>query len=106
MDKPLHVGSKVMIPPLMPCDRCSYHTHYPETANKCLSPVYYGRYLGFERPSHLWGGYAEYLYVDLEMLPGSKVYKLPDDMSLTLGSLAEPLASCIRVLTAQSVRVD
>jgi len=96
MDKPLHVGSRVMIPPLMPCDRCSYHTHYPETANKCLSPVYYGRYLGFERPSHLWGGYAEYLYVDLEMLPGSKVYKLPDDMSLRLGSLAEPLTSCIR----------
>jgi threonine dehydrogenase-like Zn-dependent dehydrogenase len=30
------------------------------------------------------------------MLPGSKVYKLPDDMSLRLGSLAEPLTSCIR----------
>ena len=85
-----------MIPPLMPCGRCYYCTHYPETANKCLSPVYYGRYLGFERPSHLWGGYAEYLYVDLEMLPRSKVYKLPDDMSLRLGSLAEPLTSCIR----------
>jgi threonine dehydrogenase-like Zn-dependent dehydrogenase len=96
MDKPLQVGSKVMIPPLMPCGRCYYCTHYPETANKCLTPVYYGRYLGFEKPPHLWGGYAEYVYVDLEMLPGSKVYKLPDDMSLRLGSLAEPLTSCIR----------
>ena len=98
MGKPLQVGSKVMIPPLMPCGRCYYCTHYPDTANKCLTPVYYGRYLGFEKPPHLWGGYAEYVYVDLEMLPGSKVYKLPDDMSLRLGSLAEPLTSCIRAI--------
>src|SRR5260370_10159474 len=30
------------------------------------------------------------------MLPGSKVYKLPDDMSLRLGAWSEPLTSCIR----------
>jgi threonine dehydrogenase-like Zn-dependent dehydrogenase len=96
MGKPLAVGSKVMIPPLMPCGRCHYCVHYPETANKCLTPVYYGRYLGFEKPPHLWGGFAEYVYVDLEMLPGTKLYRLPDDMSLRLGSLAEPLTSCIR----------
>jgi threonine dehydrogenase-like Zn-dependent dehydrogenase len=99
MDKPLGLGSKLMIPPLMPCGRCYYCTHYPETANKCLTPVYYGRYLGFERPPHLWGGYAEYVYVDLDALPGTKVYKLPDDMSLRLGSLAEPLTSCIRAFS-------
>jgi threonine dehydrogenase-like Zn-dependent dehydrogenase len=96
MDKPLAVGSRVMIPPLMPCGRCYYCVHYPENANKCLTPVYYGRYLGFAKPPHLWGGWAEYVYVDLDMLPGTKIYKLPDDMSLRLGSLAEPLTSCIR----------
>jgi glucose-6-phosphate isomerase len=32
----------------------------------------------------------------LDMLPGTKVYKLPDDMSLRLGALSEPLTSCIR----------
>jgi threonine dehydrogenase-like Zn-dependent dehydrogenase len=96
MGKPLSVGSKVMIPPLMPCGRCHYCVHYPETANKCLTPVYYGRYLGFDKPPHLWGGFAEYVYVDLEMLPGTKIYRLPDDMSLRLGSLSEPLTSCIR----------
>ena len=51
MGKPLRVGSKVMIPPLMPCGRCYYCVHYPERANKCLTPVYYGRYLGFDAPS-------------------------------------------------------
>lgn len=96
MGKPLGVGSKVMLPPLMPCGFCDWCKHYPETANKCLTPVYYGRYLGFEKPPHLWGGWAEYVYVDLGELPGTKIYKLPDDMSLLLGSLSEPLTSCIR----------
>jgi threonine dehydrogenase-like Zn-dependent dehydrogenase len=58
--------------------------------------VYYGRYLGFDKAPHLWGGWAEYVYVDLEMLPGTKIYRLPDDMSLRLGALSEPLTSCIR----------
>ena len=96
MSKPLKVGSKVMIPPLMPCGHCYYCIHYPQSANKCLTPVYYGRYLGFDKAPHLWGGWAEYVYVDLDMLPGTKIYKLPDDMSLRLGALSEPLTSCIR----------
>ncbi|MCG8558209.1 MAG: zinc-binding dehydrogenase [Hyphomicrobiales bacterium] len=96
MGKPLEVGSKVMLPPLMPCGSCDYCVHYPENANKCLTPVYYGRYLGFDKAPHLWGGWAEHVYVDLDMLPGTKIYKLPDDMPLLLGSLSEPLTSCIR----------
>ena len=68
MGKPLEVGSKVMIPPLMPCGSCYYCVHYPETANKCLTPVYYGRYLGFAKPPHLWGGWSEMVYVDLDAL--------------------------------------
>jgi threonine dehydrogenase-like Zn-dependent dehydrogenase len=104
MSKPLQVGSRVMIPPLMPCGRCYYCIHYPESANKCLTPVYYGRYLGFDKPPHLWGGFAEYVYVDLDALPGTKIYKLPDDMPLRLGALAEPLTSCIRAFN-RAIRV-
>jgi threonine dehydrogenase-like Zn-dependent dehydrogenase len=92
----LEVGSKVMLPPLMPCGHCDWCKRYPENANKCLTPVYYGRYLGFDKAPHLWGGWAEAVYVDLDMLPGTKMYKLPDDMPLLLGSLSEPLVSCIR----------
>ena len=102
MSKPLKVGSKVMIPPLMPCGHCYYCIHYPQSANKCLTPVYYGRYLGFDKAPHLWGGWAEYVYVDLDMLPGTKIYKLPDDMSLRLGALSEPLTSCIRAFNRAS----
>jgi threonine dehydrogenase-like Zn-dependent dehydrogenase len=98
MGRPLAAGDKVMLPPLMPCGRCHYCVHYPETANKCLDPVYYGRYLGFDRPPHLWGGWAEMVYVDLGALPGTKIYKVPDDMPLRLATLAEPLTSCVRAL--------
>lgn len=97
MGKPIGVGSKLMLPPLMPCGHCAWCKRYPEQSNKCLTPVYYGRYLGFDKPPHLWGGWAEYVFVDFEeQLPGTKIYKLPDDMSLLLGSLSEPLTSCIR----------
>jgi threonine dehydrogenase-like Zn-dependent dehydrogenase len=96
MGKPIGVGSKLMLPPLMPCGRCDWCLHYPETANKCLTPVYYGRYLGFDKPPHLWGGWAEMVYVDFEDLPGTKIYKLPDEMPLRLGALSEPLTSGIR----------
>ena len=101
---PLEVGSAVMLPPLMPCGRCHYCVHYPENANKCLTPVYYGRYLGFDRPPHLWGGWAEMVYVDLDALPGTKLYRLPDGMPLRLGTLAEPLTSCLRAF-ARAQRV-
>ncbi len=96
MGKPIGVGSKLMLPPLMPCGHCDWCVHYPETANKCLTPVYYGRYLGFDKAPHLWGGWAEMVYVDFEELPGTKIYKLPDEMPLRLGALTEPLTSCIR----------
>ena len=96
MGKPIGVGSKLMLPPLMPCGHCDWCIHYPETANKCLTPVYYGRYLGFDKPPHLWGGWAEMVYVDFEELPGTKIYKLPDAMPLRLGALSEPLTSGIR----------
>ena len=96
MGKPIGVGSKLMLPPLMPCGHCDWCLHYPETANKCLTPVYYGRYLGFDKPPHLWGGFAEMVYVDLAELPGTKIYKLPDEMPLRLGALSEPMTSCIR----------
>lgn len=98
MAKPLQVGSKIMIPPFMPCGRCYYCIHYPKHANKCLTPVYYGRYLGFDKPPHMWGGWAEAEYLDLEMLPGTKIYRLPDDMPLWLATLAEPLTSTIHGL--------
>ena len=96
MGQSLAIGDKVMLPPLMPCGECYYCVHYPTQSNRCLNPTYYGRYIPFKKPPHLWGGWAEMVYVDLEMFPATKIYRLPDDMSLKLGSLSEPLTSCVR----------
>ncbi len=103
MGVPLNEGCRVMLPPLMPCGCCFYCVHYPQHSNRCLQPTYYGRYLPFEKPPHLWGGWAEMVYVDLDMLPATKIYRLPDNMSAIMGSLSEPLTSCVRALSrAQS----
>jgi threonine dehydrogenase-like Zn-dependent dehydrogenase len=103
MGVPLNEGCRVMLPPLMPCGFCFYCVHYPQHSNRCLQPTYYGRYLPFEKPPHLWGGWAEMVYVDLDMLPATKIYRLPDNMSAIMGSLSEPLTSCVRALSrAQS----
>ena len=56
MGRALAVGDKVMLPPLMPCGECYYCVHYPTRANRYLNPTYYGRYIPFEQPPHLWGG--------------------------------------------------
>ncbi len=98
MGQPLTIGCKVMLPPLMSCGECEYCVHYPLNSNRCLNPTYYGRYLPFAQPPHLWGGWAEMVYVDLDMLPATKIYRLPDPMPLMLGSLSEPLTSCVRAL--------
>ena len=98
MGQPLTVGSKVMLPPLMPCGECYYCVHYPENANKCLNPTYYGRYLSFDREPHLWGGWSEMEYVNLDILPATKIYRLPDEMPTIIGSLSEPLTSSLRAL--------
>ena len=42
--------------------------------------------------------------MDLEELPGTKVYALPDDMPLRLATLAEPLTSCVRALRPRRPR--
>ena len=93
---PLEVGSKVMLPPLMPCRSCYYCVHYPRDGQQVLDPRVLWPLPRLRKPPHLWGGWAEMVYVDLDELPGTKVYKLPDDMPLVLGALSEPLTSCVR----------
>ena len=74
----------------------------PERANKCLNPTYYGRKIPFERPPHLWGGWADLLFVDLDAFPATKLFRLPDDMPLMVGTLVEPYSSVTRAFN----RVD
>ena len=96
MGRPLRAGDRVMMPPLMACGACYYCVHYPTRANRCLNPTYYGRKISFERPPHLWGGWAEMVFIDVDAFPATKVFRLPDDMSIMVGTLVEPFASVTR----------
>ncbi len=102
MGRPLRQGDRVMIPPLMACGSCHYCIHYPTRANRCLNPTYYGRKIGFQRPPHLWGGWAEMVFLDLEAFPATKVFRLPDDMPSMVGTLVEPFASVTRAFNRAS----
>ncbi len=93
---PLREGDHVMLPPLNACGECEVCVGTPERANKCLNPTYYGRKIGFERPPHLWGGWADAVFVDLDALPATKLFRLPDDMPLMVGTLVEPYSSVTR----------
>ena len=103
MGRPLREGDRVMIPPLMACGSCHYCVHHPTRANRCLNPTYYGRKIGFRRPPHLWGGWAEMVFIDLEAFPATKVFRLPDDMPSMVGTLVEPYASVTRAFNRASL---
>ena len=89
----LKPGSKVLVPALIPCLRCQVCLHHPDLAALCLRPTYLGRSVGFAQPPHLWGGWADMGYVDCEANPGARLYQLPDDMPIWLGSLVEPFTT-------------
>ncbi len=102
MGHALREGDRVMIPPLMACGSCHYCIHYPTRANRCLNPTYYGRKIGFQRPPHLWGGWADMVFLDLEAFPATKIFRLPDDMPSMVGTLVEPFASVTRAFNRAS----
>ena len=99
---PLREGDHVMLPPLNACGVCEVCVETPERANKCLNPTYYGRKISYHRPPHLWGGWADMLFVDLDAFPATKLFRLPDDMPLMVGTLVEPYSSVTRAFN----RVD
>ena len=55
MGKPIGVGSKLMLPPLMPCGFCDWCKHYPERPTSA-SPPSIGRYLASTPAASMAGG--------------------------------------------------
>jgi threonine dehydrogenase-like Zn-dependent dehydrogenase len=86
--RPFAVGDRVVPAPNLTCGRCRF----------CLSPGYpyylctaledYGNSLSCGRPPHLFGGWAEQMY----LLPGTRIYRVPDDLPSHLAALTEVLA--------------
>ncbi len=83
----VHVGDRVAVDAFIACGRCaaclSGNTRY------CVEMGDYGVSMSAAKAPHLWGGFAELLY----LAPGAQVFKLPDTCSDELGILVPAVIS-------------
>ena len=85
--EPLGVGDRVVLGPNVTCKRCHACTHgYPIAL--CSNIQDYGNTMSASQPPHLFGGWAEYMYA----IPGSYIYRVPDDLPSNVAVLAEVFA--------------
>jgi L-iditol 2-dehydrogenase len=85
--RPLRVGDRILPAPNLTCGRCYYcQKGFPYYF--CLNIRGYGNTMDFERPPHLFGGWAEYIY----LLPDTAIFTVPDDLPSSIAVLTEPMA--------------
>lgn len=85
--KPLRVGDRVVMCPDVICGRCWYCRHiagYP----LCENLRSYGNSYSCAEPPHLFGGFAEHLYLGPEVF----VYRVPDDLPPEIAVMTELMA--------------
>jgi L-iditol 2-dehydrogenase len=82
----INKGDRVVICPDIFCGRCYYCRNYSGFI-WCDNMRTYGVSMTCATPPHLFGGWAEYLYI----LPGTFVYKVPESISTTAAVLTEPM---------------
>ena len=86
----LAVGDRVVVSPNLVCGTCFFCTHdLPYTL--CENIRDYGNTISAAEPPHLFGGWAQYLYA----LPGSRIFRVPDDLPSEVAVLAEVFAVTI-----------
>jgi threonine dehydrogenase-like Zn-dependent dehydrogenase len=83
----LAVGDRVVPAPNVTCGRCFFciggHPYY-----LCRAMEDYGNSLSCARPPHLYGGWGELMY----LLPGTRLFRVPDDLPSELAALTEVMA--------------
>jgi threonine dehydrogenase-like Zn-dependent dehydrogenase len=83
----LRAGDRVVVGANVVCGRCYYCRHdFPYFT--CENMVDYGNNMTAAAAPHLFGGWAEYLYV----VPGSFLVKVPDDLPSEIAVLTETMA--------------
>ncbi|MBI4243742.1 MAG: alcohol dehydrogenase catalytic domain-containing protein [Planctomycetes bacterium] len=87
----LNEGDRVTINPRIVCGDCFYCQNLPQRQEMCLNAKTYGSSLQSNKHPHLFGGWAENLYI----LPGSEIIKLPEGLSDDLAVLSEPFACAV-----------
>ena len=84
---PLHPGDRVVVGANVCCGQCYYCRHdFPYYC--CENTADYGNNLSAKNPPHLFGGWAQYMYI----VPGSFLVKVPDDLPSEVAVLTEIFA--------------
>ena len=85
--RPLRAGDRVVPAANVSCGRCWYcQNGLPYYM--CERMEDYGNSLNCSRAPYLFGGWSEYMY----LLPGTKVFRVPDDLPDHVAVLTEPMA--------------
>jgi threonine dehydrogenase-like Zn-dependent dehydrogenase len=85
--RPLRVGDRVVPAANVSCGECWYCQN-GSPYYMCERMEDYGNSLNCARPPHLFGGWSEYMY----LLPGTKLFRVPDDLPDQVAVLTEPMA--------------
>ncbi len=87
---PLTVGDRVVVGANVVCGECYYcRRDFPYYC--CQNMVDYGNNMSAATPPHLFGGWAEYLYV----VPGSFLLKVPDEVPSEIAVFTEVMAVAV-----------
>ena len=85
---PFPVGTRVAVEPRIQCGECRRCQQNLATCLRRRPSNSYGFIPSIEPPG-LWGGLAEYLYLD----PSARLHRLTDDVPAEVGTFVHPLAS-------------
>ena len=85
---PLAAGDRVVPAPNLTCGRCRFCLGEGYPYYLCTALDDYGNSLTCAEPPHLFGGWAELMY----LLPGTRLFRVPDELPSRLAALTEVLA--------------
>ncbi len=86
--RPLGVGDRIVPAPNVTCGRCFFCLGEGYPYYLCQAMEDYGNSLSSAEPPHLFGGWAELMYI----LPSTRLFRVPDELASDLAALTEVLA--------------
>ena len=86
----LNIGDRVTINPRIVCGKCYYCKNFPNNQEMCLNAIT-ATSIGSNHYPHLFGGWAEYIYIS----PGSEIIKIPENLKDELAVLIEPYSCAV-----------
>ncbi len=87
-EPPFPIGTRVVLESTIRCGSCRRCRNRLSTCTFRRPVNAYGRISTMHRPA-LWGGLAEYVYID----PGTRMHLVTDDVEAPVATFAHPLAS-------------